>query len=129
MVNFHRRPVMGRVRARSAWTVILVGVGTMAGACGTPAPGPGTAFCRDVVSVAAGIRSRGSSSEVSFLITHETTVEGLGAEAPRAVKRDVETFLTGANAAVAQSNAALANTPATAAAGADRIKAYCGITG
>jgi hypothetical protein len=120
--------MMGGVRARLVGTAILVGVGTMAGACGAPAPGAGTAFCRDVVSVAAGIRSSGSSSEVSFLITHETTVEGLGAEAPRVVKRDVQTFLTGANAAVAQSNAALANTPSIAGA-AGRIKAYCGITG
>ena len=63
-----------------------------------------------------------------FLITHETTVEDLGAKAPRAIKRDVQTSLTGANAAIAQNDAALANTPAMENA-SGRIKAYCGITG
>ena len=119
---------MGQVKARVVWTAILVGVGTMAAACGTPAPGAGTAFCRHVVPLAAGLRSSGFSSEVSFLTTHGAAVEDLRAEAPGAMAREVQTFVTGANAAVAHDSAALANTPAmTNASG--RIKAYCGIAG
>jgi len=128
MVNFRRDPDHGPVKARWVGTAILVGAATMAASCGTPAPGAGTAFCSDAVPLAAGLRASGSSSEVSFLITHETTVEDLGAKAPRAIKRDVQTFSTGANAAIAQNDAALANTPAMENA-SGRIRAYCGITG
>ena len=111
------------------WAVVLVTVGAIgAASCGTPAPGAGTAFCSDAVSLAAGLRSSGSSSEVSFLTINEATIEDLEAKAPRAIKRDVQTFLTGANDAIAQNDAALANTPSTDAA-SGRIKVYCGITG
>jgi hypothetical protein len=119
---------MGQVTARVVWTAMLVGVATMAAACGTPAPGAGTAFCRHVVPLAAGLRSSGSSPEVSFLTTHGAAIEDLRTEAPGAIAPEVQTFVTGVNAAIAHDNAALANTPAmTNASG--RIKAYCGIAG
>ncbi len=122
---------MGPVKTRVGWTAIVLGLAAtaaLAASCGTPAPGAETAFCSDAASVAVGLRSSGSSSEVSFLTTHGATVEDLGAKAPRAIRREVHTFLTGANAAIAQDNAALANTPGMDDASA-RIKAYCGITG
>jgi hypothetical protein len=128
MVKVHRDPDHGRVKARGVWTAILVGVGMVAAACGTTAPGAGTAFCRHVVPLAADLRSNRSSTEVSFLTAHEAAVEDLRAQAPGPIRREVLTFLTGANAAIEHDNAALANTSAmTNASG--RIKAFCGITG
>ena len=108
----------------SASILIVVAVGVAS--CGASAPGAGTAFCADVAAVTAGIRSSGSPSELAFLTTHEATVEDLGTRAPHSLRRDVQTFLARAQAAVAQNNPALINTPAVENA-SGRIKTYCGI--
>ena len=107
------------------WAVVLVGVATTAASCGTSAPGADSAFCADADPLAAALRSHGAS-EVAFLIANESTIEDLGTRAPHSIKRDTRTFLTGVNDAMAQSDAALANTPAMDHA-AGRIKSYCGI--
>jgi hypothetical protein len=105
---------------------VLTGAAVLMGACGTAAPGAGTAFCAHASTISAGIYASGSSAEVSYLRANESEIDELEVEAPAAVRGAVRSFVTGVHRAIAANDATLANTSEVDRASGE-VKTYCGI--